>query len=220
LAERRLLIAILNGFPERLLTAELGRPPEGFRPTAPPRARWLYYTISLSVRQDYIRARWQGAIASGLYRDVAPTPKLPPLDGHTFFVVRPGRPKKFDHEARISRSFEGATARRPREALLRLIKVGARKAGLRIERVQFADPLNYLAPEIFAVAPRPRAFLADQADSVDAIIRPIAIAQGQPLSDGVYLEVRDSRRRWLSSDGVAVRAGIQLSAITNRSITG
>lgn len=203
----------LRDLPSLRIAGRVGRPPPDVRR---PRAAWVYYKMRVSSAPDYVRAHWQGWLASAVLRDASRNRRWPPVLGHRFTLARANGSQRLDSESALGQAFRGRIERASETELRKLLEESSRTAQVKLVAIRFARPLGRLAPEITVETSDPRRFLQNVAGNVWKIVAPINGGAGRPRAEGTFVYVRSPKRLWVAVFGYAVRTSSGTSATNPR----
>jgi hypothetical protein len=202
---------IVRGFPQRRLARiDIGRPPA----EADKRGTWLYYDVAVRDDVDYVAGHWQGLVASGLLRAVGREQHWPALGGHTFTIVLPDGTRRFDSESVIGDAFREEVRQASEAQLLSILRRSSIEAGLSLQSVRFADPLDQPVPQVTLRAEDPRAFVRHANQRILVVTRPIVSPPEGPLAEGILVLVESEPGEWVAVSGHGVRVAGSV-AVTN-----
>jgi hypothetical protein len=213
--ERRqddLLKQLLRGFTRgRIAEASIGVPPSPFDESedvaAVPGPRWIVYKIRADDKFDYKRGKWQALVASGLMRDLSETSGLPPIVGHSFTILRPNGAEEYDAASTIfaSSATGSPEARVDHEYLKDVVRGKAAEVAAKLVELRTEKPLDRSAPEVILSVDSPKAFAANLYNNIWEIVGPLNGERERPLTEGAYVEVRDTIGRLVAISAYSVR---------------
>lgn len=203
------LVEILRGFPRRQSSARLKRAPSAYGKRG---ARWVEYRVEVASDADQIYGYWQAFVATGILRSVSMSRRWPDVAGLTFILEFSNGQSRLDHEGLIGSGFRGNVKQSSDEDVIKALRRSASESQVELVDIQFARPLGRLAPEITVETADPAQFRRIAEARLRAIADPILHRADAPMSEGIYIQVRDSDRRWIASYAHAVRAGGTLFA--------
>jgi hypothetical protein len=201
-AQNALLAQIVRGFPERLISGRVGRPP---REDRRPRASFVYYKLRVASGVQQVHGSWQAIVSSGVLRAESRARGLPPVLGHRFTLVRPDGRERFESESVLGDAFRGRITRVSAETAADFLRDSASSVGARLVSVRFPRPLGHLAAEAVVETTEPRVFASSAAEKIWEIALPLNRGAGRPRAEGVYIEVRTPAGEWVAASGYGVR---------------
>jgi hypothetical protein len=213
--QQQLLARLLRGLAgSDIARATIGPPPLSFgRPRG---TVWLYVEIRgrASNGAGHVRGHWQASILTGLLRDLSVARRFPRIDGQSLVEVLPDGSKKRVGASSID--LEPQTIVSTSEAGLRAVLARAAASAsvpVTLVKVTFRRPLGRLAPELLVRTGEPRRFAADGPARVRELFGGITGWGGRPRAEGAYVEVYDTRGRFVLASGYSVRTGLGVGRV-------
>lgn len=205
-----LLTQILRGFVNsQIVEAKLSPPPPPYDESDDiegiPSATWVSYKIEAKDMFAYKRGKWQALVASGLLRDMSTVRSLPPIVGHSFTMVSATGSERYDASATITGGGPSPAAGVPTAQLKELVKQAAPQVKAALADFRMNKPLGLWAPEVVLQTSDPQVFMGNLYNNIWDVVGSLNGESGTPLTEGAYVEVRDSSGKLLAVSAFAAR---------------
>jgi hypothetical protein len=205
-----LLTQIRRGFVNsQIVEAELSPPPPPYDESDDIKgiagATWVSYKIEAKDMFAYKRGKWQAMVASGLLRDISTVRSLPPIVGHSFTMVSATGSERYDASATITGGGSSPTAGVPTAQLKELVKQAAPQVKAALADFRMNKPLGLWAPEVVLQTSDPQIFMGNLYNNIWDVVGSLNGERGAPLTEGAYVEVRDSSGKLLAVSAFAAR---------------
>jgi hypothetical protein len=199
-----LLQAILGGLTQsQIIAVRVVSPPIGFEPRD---QTWLSFRVAASTPAESARGYWQALLVAGLFRDLSAQRGLPPVLGKDVTVVAPNG-DEHDEESAVIDQPTSHSIGAPRVAdVVAALKSRAAARGFAIRDAKVTTLFGRAAFEIDVTAPDRAKFLEARLSNLHHLLGSL-IAEGQPQTEGTYVEVRDESGRLITVSAYSVRTG-------------